>query len=135
MRNMKNRRGGFSLIEVVVAVAILGIASVAILRHFSQSLYMVGRASVPTRYGDKLQYYFTEAVRAYSVNPEDKIEYEDGEYEFTFEFNDPTFPEAEDYNLIPGIVLKEITARVRLKSDGREINKQVTYYVLPTTKN
>ncbi len=132
---MMSKQRGFSLIEVVVAVAILGIASVAILRHFSQSLYMVGRASTPTRYGDTLKYYFTEAVRAYAANPEDKIHYENDEYEFTFNFGDPTFPEAEDYNLIPGIVLKEITARVLLKPDGREIYKQVTYYVLPTTRN
>ena len=132
---MQNKKRGFSLIEVVVAVAILGIASVAILRHFSQSLYMVGRASVPTRYGDTLKYYFTEAVRSYAANPEDEIHYENDEYEFTFNFDDPTFPEAADYNLIPGIVLKEITARVLMKPDGREIYKQVTYYVLPTTQN
>ncbi len=132
---MMSRQRGFSLIEVVVAVAILGIASVAILRHFSQSLYMVGRASTPTRYGDSLKYYFTEAVRAYAATPEDEIHYENDEYEFTFNFDDPTFPEAGDYNLIPGITLKEITARVLLKPDGREIYKQVTYNVLPTTQN
>ncbi len=132
---MISRTRGFSLIEVVVAVAILGIASVAILRHFSQSLYMVGRASVPTRYGDSLKYYFTEAIRSYAENPEDEIHYEDDEYEFVFDFGDPTFPEAEEYNLIPGIVLKEITAHVLLKPDMREIYKQVTYYVLPTAKN
>lgn len=132
---MTSRKRGFSLIEVVVAVAILGIASVAILRHFSQSLYMVGRASAPAHYGDSLKYYFTEAVRSYAVNPEDEIQYENDEYEFKFNFADPTFPEAENYNLIPGIILKEITARVLLKPDGREIYKQVTYYVLPTTQN
>lgn len=132
---MMSRQRGFSLIEVVVAVAILGIASVAILRHFSQSLYMVGRASTPSRYGDSLKYYFTEAVRAYAATPEDEIHYENDEYEFTFNFDDPTFPEADNYNLIPGITLKEITARVLLKPDGREIYKQVTYNVLPTTQN
>lgn len=132
---MMSKKRGFSLIEVVVAVAILGIASVAILRHFSQSLYMVGRASAPAHYGDSLKYYFTEAVRSYAANPEDEIQYENDEYEFKFDFADPTFPEAENYNLIPGIVLKEITARVLLKPDGREIYKQVTYYVLPTTQN
>lgn len=132
---MSVKRNGFSLIEVIVAVAILSVASVAILRHFSQSLYLIGHASHSTRFGDQLKFNFHEAVRAYASDPSDEMTYETDEYVFKFTFADPTFPEAEDYAVIPGIALKEITATVLQKPDNQKIFSQVTYYVLPVKQN
>ena len=125
------RDRGFSLIEVVVAVAILSVASVAILRHVSQSLYMIGRTGASLAYGDALKFYYLEAVREYPSFMDPEITYENERYLFEFSFEDPSFLEDEGYPKIPGIVLKEVTAVVIQKSGDHEVFRQVTYHVLP----
>jgi len=126
-----NSNRGFSLIEVVVAVMILSIASVAILRHFSQSLYAIGRSTAVLGYGDALKVYYQDAVREYTGGVEDELSYETDDLVFRFTFADPEFLKAEDYPTIAGIKMKEITAVVVRKSDNHELFRQVTYHVLP----
>jgi len=122
---------GFSLIEVVVAVAILSIASVAILRYMSQSLYMIGRAGSTLAYGDALKFYYQEAMRQYPGVEEPEITYENDGYQFIFSFSEPEFLEAEGYPVIPGIALKEVTVVVIQKAGDQEVFRQVAYHVLP----
>ncbi len=127
---MRSNRG-FSLIEVVVAVAILSIASVAILRYFSQSLYSIGRSAASLDYGDALKYYYSEAVRLYPTADEDEMEYETDRFRFRFSFADAPFVQDEDYPVIPGVEMKQVTVTVLMKPDDREIYNQVTYHVMP----
>lgn len=127
---MRSNRG-FSLIEVVVAVAILGIASVSILRYFSQSLYSIGRSAASLDYGDALKYYYNEAVRLYPDAQLEEMEYETDRFRYRFRFAEAPFVEEEDYPVIPGVEMKEVTVTVLMKPDDREIYRQVTYHVMP----
>jgi prepilin-type N-terminal cleavage/methylation domain-containing protein len=127
---MKNINKGFSLIEVVVAVAILAIASVAIMENFSQSLYNIGKISVALDYSYGLKFYFDEALEEYSQNQEDLIEFEDDTFKYLFAFSDPDFLNNEEYvNEIPGTKIKKITATVILKANEKKLTESESYHV------
>ncbi len=127
---MKNTNKGFSLIEVVVAVAILAIASVAIMENFSQSLYNVGKISAALDYSYGLKFYFDEALEKYSQKQEDLIEFEDDTFKYSFAFSDPEFLKNEEYvKEIPGTKIKKITATVTLKANDKILTESESYHV------
>ena len=126
-----SRDRGFSLIEVVVAVAILSVASVVILRYMSQSLYAIGRSGGGLAYGDAVKFYYHQAMREYPDSLDDEFEYENDTFRFRYTLEDPDFLKYEGYPVVPGIALKLVTAVLIQKAGDQEVFRQVTYHVLP----
>jgi len=132
---MKNTNKGFSLIEVVVAVAILAIASVAIMENFSQSLYNVGKISAALDYSYGLKFYFDEALEKYAQKPEELIEFEDDTFRYSFSFSEPEFLNNEEYRTeIPGLKIMKIEAVVSLKATDKKLTESESYHVFKVKK-
>ncbi len=98
---------GFTLVEIMVAVAILAIASVAVLRYFSQNLYSLGKSSASVKYSYDLKFYFTEAIRKRGLpitsedyEDSDQYEFESSRYRYVFKFEDAPFVDDYDVRLL-----------------------------------
>lgn len=131
---MANRKG-FSLIEIMVAVAILAIASVAVLRYFSQNLYSLGKSSSAIKYSYNLKFYFTEALRkrALPITSEDYedtdvYEFEDTRFKYGFEFEKAPF--VEDYDVkVMGVDAEKINISVIDKETGKQVYQGEAYHL------
>lgn len=130
---MKNK--GFSLIEVVVAVAILSIASVAIMQNFSQSLFNVGKISASLEYSYGLKFYFDEAIEQYSSKESEEIEFEDETFKYKFQFSEPEFLKEDKYvNAVPGLKIMKISTSVILKVTEKILAESESYHVFKEVK-
>ncbi|BBB32977.1 hypothetical protein TTHT_1469 [Thermotomaculum hydrothermale] len=134
------KNAGFTLVEIMVAVAILAIASVAVLRYFSQSLYSLGKSSASTRYSYNLKFYFTEAIRkknlpitAEDYDDSDSYTFEDSRFRYIFEFEKAPFVEDYDVRLI-GIDALKINITVKDKNTGKSVYKGEAYHLFETKK-
>ncbi len=131
---MKKNKG-FTLVEIMVAVAILAIASVAVLRYFSQNLYSLGKSSSSIRYSYNLKFYFTEALRKKSLpitsedyEDTDVFEFEDGNFVYTFEFEKAPFVEDYDVKLL-GVDAVKVNITVKDKGSGKTLYQGEGYHL------
>ncbi|GEM_PF-2162884 len=136
---MKKQKG-FTLVEVMVAVAILAIASVAVLRYFSQDIYALKRISSTTEYSFNLKFYFTEAIRRYSLpitareyEGSDHIEFSDDEFIYSFDFLDADF--VNEYPVKDlSVAAKKIRITVKRKLSGDVVYQGEGYHLFKRRK-
>lgn len=130
---MKNK--GFSLIEVIVAVAILSIASVAIMKNFSQNLFNIGKVSTSLEYSYGLKFYYNEAIEQYGKQETEEIQFEDDNFKYLFNFSEPEFLKDNKYvNKVPGLNIVLIKAKVVLKNNDKELTEAESYHVFKEIK-
>ncbi len=129
------RQDGFTLVEIMVAVAILAIASVAVLRYFSQNLYSLGKSSSSIKYTYNLKFYFTEALRkkalpitAEDYEDTDTYEFKDNRYRYIFKFSKAPFVEEYDVRLL-GVDAEKIDIEVIDSDTGKTIYKGEAYHL------
>jgi len=132
---MKKSQKGFTLVEIMVAVAILAIASVAVLRYFSQNLYSLGRSSSSVRYAFDLKFYFAESLRRYSLpitsddyEDTDVYKFEDDNFEYTFAFEKAPFVDQYDVKLM-GVDAVKINIAVKSKDTGKKVYEGEAYHL------
>lgn len=126
---------GFSLIEVLVAVAILAITSVAVLRYFSQNLYALGKSTSSIKYSYNLKFFFTEAIRkrnlptgAEDYEGGDSFKFEDSRFSYEFDFEDAPFVEDYDVRLL-NLTAKKINIKVIDKQSGKIVYEGEAYHL------
>ncbi len=119
----------------MVAVAILAIASVAVLRYFSQSLYSLGKSSASVAYSYNLKFFFFEAIRMYSLprNADDFLDtdeysFKDDRFEYKFVFEEAPFVEDYDVKLL-GVDAKKISITVTEKDSGKTVYTGEAYHL------
>ncbi len=132
---MKKSQKGFTLVEIMVAVAILAIASVAVLRYFSQNLYSLGKSSSSVKYAFNLKFYFTECLRKHSLpitsddyEDTDIYKFEDGDFEYVFVFEKAPFVDQYDVKIM-GIEAVKINIEVRDKNTGKKVYEGEAYHL------
>jgi len=121
--------------EVIIAVAILSIASVAIMQNFSQSLFNVGKISAALEYSYGLKFYFDEAIEKYKADESEEIVFEDDTFKYRFSFSEPEFLEEDKYSTkVPGVKILKISAEVILIANDKIVTESESYHVLKETK-
>ncbi len=121
----KNFHAGFTLLEVMVSLAILGIALTCILQLFSGGLDSVKRSGDYTK---ALLYAKEKMDEVMSSNAltegEESGEFVDENYRWYTEISPLEFQEEEVYEILP-LKIYEVTLKISWLRDGKEKNIEI----------
>jgi len=116
---------GFTLLEVMVSMAILGIALTCILQLFSGGLDSVKRSG---EYTEALLYAkgkMDEVISSGDLTEgEESGEFDNENYKWHIEIKPAEFREEEEYKNLP-LKICELTLRVSWLGDGKEKNIEI----------